>query len=104
MTPREQPMPLPENRSGTLRRPGLGLLIGMLLLGAVEVWLHSDHFLYRFRSVFAAGRAMDKVRFVESSPPEVLILGNSRADNGFAPHTCHRGVRRHNTEFIYFAF
>ena len=66
-----------------LRRPGLGLLVGVMLLLSVETWLHSDDFPYRFRSVFAAGRAMDKVLFVEANCPSLLIVGNSRADNAF---------------------
>ncbi|NWG74421.1 MAG: hypothetical protein HXY24_07410 [Rubrivivax sp.] len=68
-----------------LRRPGLGLLVGVLLLGLVEAWLHTDGFLLKFRSVFAAGRAMDKVVYAQHHRPGLLILGNSRADNGFDP-------------------
>lgn len=79
-------------QSSGRRRPGLGLLIGALLLCAVEAWLHTDGFLYRFRSVFAAGRAMDKVLYVEANRPELLILGNSRADNGFDPWTLRRAL------------
>lgn len=74
-------------RSLDLRRPGAGLLVALLLLGAVECWLHTDSFLLKFRSVFAAGRAMDKVVYVKHHRPELLILGNSRADNGFDPRT-----------------
>lgn len=66
-------------------RPGLGLAFALLLLAAVEAVLHTDAFLVRYRSVFAAGRAMDKVRYVESHPPALLIVGNSRVDNGFDP-------------------
>lgn len=73
--------------AGSSRRPGRGLLVAAVLLVAVEAWLHTDHFLYRFRSVFAAGRAMDKVLHVEASRPELLIVGNSRADNAFDPRT-----------------
>jgi hypothetical protein len=73
-----------------LVRPGLGLLVAALLLCVVELWLHSDAFLLRFRSVFAAGRAMDKVVYVEETRPHLLILGNSRADNGFDPRTVQR--------------
>jgi hypothetical protein len=68
-------------------RPGAGLLVALLLLCAVEGWLHTDSFLLKFRSVFAAGRAMDKVVHVEQHRPGLLILGNSRADNGFDPRT-----------------
>lgn len=71
-------------------RPGRGLLLAALLLLAVEFWLHTDAFLLQFRSVFAAGRAMDKVVYAESTRPPLLILGNSRADNGFDPRTVQR--------------
>ena len=67
--------------------PGLGILVALLLLLVVEASFHRDEFLYHFRSVFAAGRAMDKVLYVEAHPPDLLILGNSRADNGFDPRT-----------------
>jgi hypothetical protein len=70
-----------------IRRPGAGLFVALLLLTAVELWLHSDGFLLKFRSVFAAGRAMDKVVYVEQHRPGLLILGNSRADNGIDPRT-----------------
>ena len=68
-------------------RPGRGILVALLLLLAVEASLHGEGILYRFRSVFAAGRAMDKVLYVKNHAPELLILGNSRADNGFDPRT-----------------
>lgn len=58
-----------------------------LLLFFVEAWLHTDNFLYRYRSVFAAGRTMDKVLYAERHCPGMLIIGNSRADNGFDPRT-----------------
>ncbi len=73
-----------------LPRPGRGLLVALLLLALVEASLHTNAFLYRFRSVFAAGRALDKVLYVESHRPSLLILGNSRADNGFDPRTVER--------------
>ena len=65
----------------------MGLLTAACLLLAVELFLHTDAFLVRYRSVFAAGRALDKVLYVETHRPELLILGNSRADNGFDPVT-----------------
>jgi hypothetical protein len=71
----------------SLRRPGWGLFVALVLLGIFEVWLHTDGFLLKFRSVFAAGRAMDKVVYAEARRPGLLILGNSRADNGFDPRT-----------------
>jgi hypothetical protein len=66
-------------------RPGFGIAFALLLLAAVEAALHTDALLVRYRSVFAAGRAMDKVRYIESRAPALLIVGNSRVDNGFAP-------------------
>lgn len=66
---------------------GKGLLVALLILLSVEFSLHSDAVLHRLRSVFAAGRAMDKVLHVETTKPELLIIGNSRADNGFDPRT-----------------
>lgn len=62
------------------------------LLLTIELYLHTDGFLYRYRSVFAAGRAMDKVLYVERSTPRILILGNSRVDNGFDPKTLTKGL------------
>lgn len=79
-----------QQRHGRLRRPGWGLLVAVLLLAAVELWLHTDGFLLKFRSVFAAGRAMDKVAYAEQHRPDLLIIGNSRADNGFDPRTVLR--------------
>ena len=67
--------------------PGGGIIFALLLLAAVEAWLHTDAFLYRYRSVFAVGRAMDKLRYVEMHPIRVLLVGNSRIDNAFDPIT-----------------
>jgi hypothetical protein len=75
-----------------LPRPGRGLAVAALLLAAVEVWLHSDAFLLRYRSVFAAGRAWDKLSYVQRQCPQILVLGNSRADNGFDPRTVVRAL------------
>ena len=66
-------------------RPGAGSVVAFLLLLAFEVWLHNDAFLYKYRSVFAAGRAMDKVIYIEKERPNFLIAGNSRIDNGIDP-------------------
>ncbi|CAH1386247.1 hypothetical protein [Candidatus Nitrotoga sp. M5] len=70
---------------------GWGSVIGLLLLALVEIWLHSDDFLYRYRSVFATGRAMDKLQYVSSHTPALLVLGNSRIDNGFIPQVLLEG-------------
>lgn len=69
---------------------GYGLAVALLLLLAFEAWLHTDAFLVRFRSVFAAGRALDKTLYAERHCPDTLILGNSRADNAFDPATLLR--------------
>jgi hypothetical protein len=66
---------------------GWGSVIGLLLLALVETWLHTDDFLYRYRSVFATGRAMGKLQYLRSHTPALLVLGNSRVDNGFIPQT-----------------
>lgn len=73
-----------------LRAPFGGLLIAALLLSLVEAILHTDAFLYRYRAVFAAGRVMDKLLAVETFPPTLLVLGNSRVDNGFSPDVLRR--------------
>lgn len=67
--------------------PGLGrsFWFAVLILLGVELALHSDAVLQRYRSVFAVGRAMDKLQFVEARPPRVLFIGNSRTDNGIDP-------------------
>jgi hypothetical protein len=54
--------------------------------------------MYRYRAVFAAGRAYDKLRQLERSPPYMLFMGNSRTDNSIAPHVVCRsmGLPVHN--------
>ena len=49
--------------------------------------MHSEKVVHQYRSVFAAGRAMDKILYVEKHPPNILFLGNSRVDNGIDPKT-----------------
>ncbi len=66
---------------------GKGLVVGLLLLMGVELYLHNDDFLHRYRSVFAAGRAADKIDFVAEAQPALVFIGNSRVDNGIAPTT-----------------
>lgn len=72
--------------------PGGGAAVALLLLGAVEAFLHTDGFLFRFRGVFAAGRVMDKLRYVETRSPGILIIGNSRVDNAFDPAAVQAGL------------
>lgn len=62
-----------------------GLIVALILLMVVEAWLHTDDFLYRYRAVFAVGRAMDKVKYLEATTPHLILAGNSRVDNGFDP-------------------
>ena len=67
--------------------PGLGgaFWFATLFVLCVELALHSEAIIHRYRSVFAVGRAMDKLHFVEKHPPRVLFMGNSRTDNGVDP-------------------
>ncbi|MGO9444365.1 MAG: hypothetical protein ACLPXB_06245 [Thiobacillaceae bacterium] len=65
---------------------GWGTVFGLLILASVEWALHQDKFLQRYRSVFAAGRAMDKVEFIEAHAPRLIFAGNSRMDNGVDPN------------------
>ena len=76
----------------TVRRPWCGLIVALLLLLVFESYLHTDAFLVRYRSVFAAGRALDKVRFAETHCPSIIVLGNSRVDNGFDPRAIQHGL------------
>jgi hypothetical protein len=75
--------------------PGLSpaFWLAALILLLVEATLHSDDIVHRYRSVFAVGRAMDKILFVERQPPTLLFLGNSRVDNGIDPRTVGRFLR-----------
>lgn len=77
-------------RASPWRVPFGGLLVAAVLLLGVEAVLHTDAFLYRYRSVFAAGRAMDKLLAVEERPATVLAIGNSRVDNGINPEMFRR--------------
>lgn len=88
------PVTVPSPPSGRASgiRPGRGLAVAVLLLLALEAALHGDALLHRYRSVFAAGRALDKLLYVERTRPELLIIGNSRADNGFDPATVTRAA------------
>ncbi|MBV2262680.1 MAG: hypothetical protein KUL79_03865 [Thauera sp.] len=72
--------------------PGLGLIVAVALLVGAEALLHSDLFMYRLRAVFAVGRAFDKVLHVERETPHLLVLGNSRVDNGIDPRTLARAL------------
>jgi hypothetical protein len=67
--------------------PGLGrsFWFALFIILGVEWALHSDAVMTRYRSVFAVGRAMDKLSYVEAQPPGVLFMGNSRVDNGIDP-------------------
>jgi len=71
-------------------RLGCGLAVAALLLIAVECLMHVDAVLHQYRSVFAAGRALDKALYAVANCPSLVLLGNSRADNGFDPRTVIR--------------
>lgn len=66
--------------------------ITLAILIVFELVLHSDAWVLRYRSVFAVGRASDKIDFVARQPPEVLCVGNSRADNGLSPEAFATGA------------
>ena len=68
-----------------LTRSGWGVGTALLLILLVEFSLHIDAVVQNYRAVFGAARAMDKVMYVEAHPPQLLLLGNSRTDNGFDP-------------------
>lgn len=77
---------------------GKGIICALLLLSIAEALLHSDGFLYKYRSVFATGRAMDKILFVEKTTPQLIMIGNSRVDNGFDPKTLVKTLGDHSPD------
>lgn len=74
-------------RRGWIAAIGPAAWIALALLLCFELLLHSDAVVQRYRAVFAVARATDKIIHVEHTRPALLILGNSRADNGIAPDT-----------------
>lgn len=72
--------------------PGAGALVALSVLLLAEAMLHSDSFMHRLRAVFAVGRGFDKVLYVERQVPQLLVLGNSRVDNGVDPRTLAAGM------------
>lgn len=76
--------------------PGLGrsFWFAALIILCVEFALHNETIIHRYRSVFAVGRAMDKLRHVERFPPRVLFMGNSRTDNGVDPRAISKTLGR----------
>lgn len=50
-----------------------------------EFYLHNEDFLYRYRSVFAVGRAADKINYTITKKPQLIFIGNSRVDNAVNP-------------------
>jgi hypothetical protein len=74
--------------------PGLGAAFwtAAVVLLLVEAAMHSDRVVHQYRAVFAAGRAMDKIIYVEKQPPKILFLGNSRVDNGIDPKTAAQAM------------
>ena len=71
--------------TATVTASGKGVIIGLLVLLGIELYLHNDDFLHRYRSVFAVGRAADKITHVVKMQPNIVFMGNSRVDNGIAP-------------------
>ena len=63
--------------------PGLGksFWVAAFIIIGVELALHNESIVHRYRSVFAVGRAIDKLHYVEQHPPHLLFIGNSRVDN-----------------------
>lgn len=43
---------------------GKGVLTALLILLGLEFYLHNEDFLHRYRSVFATGRAADKINSI----------------------------------------
>jgi len=76
--------------------PGLGksFWFATFIILCVECALHSETVIHRYRAVFAVGRAIDKLHYVEAHPPGVLFLGNSRTDNGVDPRAVSRTLGR----------
>ena len=93
---------------------GAGTLVALLLLLGVESLFHTDAFMNKYRSVFASGRAMEKLMYAESRIPSIVIAGNSRIDNGFNPaviekalpseHVLNMGVPGANARIMYGMF
>jgi hypothetical protein len=79
--------------------PGLGRAFWLAAAAVlcVEAAFHSEAVMQRYRSVFAVGRAVDKLHYVERYSPHVVFLGNSRTDNGIDPRTVGRILGRPNT-------
>lgn len=66
---------------------GMGAALALGLLVGLNLLLLNDGVVHHYGAVFAVGRAMDKQLHVESHPPAVLVVGNSRVDNGVDPTT-----------------
>ncbi len=75
-----------------VRQIGPAAAWALVLLLVFEAALHCDAWLYRYRSVFAAGRAEDKMRHAARQQPDTLFVGNSRTDNGLSPAAFRAGA------------
>lgn len=93
-----------------MTRNGYGAVFAIVLLLILELFLHTDTFLLKYRSVFAAGRLMDKLDALSELPIDVLLVGNSRTDNGFDPfllqeitdlNVFNMGIPGANAEILY---
>lgn len=79
-------MPKTDGLVGTSRyRAGKGLLVAAALLLALEICLHMTPWMQRYRAVFASGRLIDKLMYVSEVSPQLIVIGNSRIDNGIDP-------------------
>src|SRR3569623_115836 len=64
---------------------GGGFALALALLALLNLTMLNEHVVHRYAAVFAVGRAMDKQLYLEAHPPQVLVIGNSRVDNGIDP-------------------
>lgn len=89
---------MPASEFKSIIKHGRGLLVGILILGCFELYLHNDGFLDRYRSVFAVGRAADKINFAAKTQPTMVFMGNSRVDNGIIPDAIASSLRINRDE------
>lgn len=80
-------MRMTTSNTATIPFHGKGVLVSLMVLFGIELYLHNDDFLHRYRSVFAVGRAADKIVHVVEMQPTIVFMGNSRVDNGIAPES-----------------
>jgi hypothetical protein len=76
--------------------PGLGksFWVALFIIVGVELAMHNEAIVHRYRSVFAVGRAIDKLHYIEKHPPQLLFIGNSRVDNGIDPLIINHALKQ----------